>query len=252
MTMRGAQIDPTLCVLTTLSLYGLLRHLLLGPAWGWYFVGGLAAGLGVITKGVGFLPLLVLLPYALLRARGFAARCRASRWRALGAARPVGFLLGVAVWLVPMLLARRATRRSGAVAYRDGILFQQTVERYASAWHHVKPWYYFLVEVIPAAVAARSACCSSGWCRDGRQPGASGTHASGCRWPGCCSPLLFFSLSAGKRGIYIFPALPACAARGGAISARAVSSAGVQRLEPGAGCGARGAGVRAASCGLRT
>src|SRR5262245_28178232 len=36
MTMRGAQIDPTLCALVTLSLYGLLRHLLLGPAWGWY------------------------------------------------------------------------------------------------------------------------------------------------------------------------------------------------------------------------
>src|SRR5262245_62231103 len=26
MTMRGAQIDPVLCALTTLSLYGLLRH----------------------------------------------------------------------------------------------------------------------------------------------------------------------------------------------------------------------------------
>ena len=27
-----------------------------GPAWGWYFIGGFAAGLGVFTKGVGFLP----------------------------------------------------------------------------------------------------------------------------------------------------------------------------------------------------
>ena len=71
MTTRSAQIDATLCALTTLSLYGLLRHLLLGPAWWWYFVGGLAAGLGVITKGVGFLPLLVLIPYGVFRARGF-------------------------------------------------------------------------------------------------------------------------------------------------------------------------------------
>ena len=59
---RGAQIDATLCFLTTLSLYSLLRHLLLGPAWGWYFIGGFAAGLGVFTKGVGFLPMLVLAP----------------------------------------------------------------------------------------------------------------------------------------------------------------------------------------------
>src|SRR6185295_5983482 len=72
MTMRGAQIDPVLCGLTTLSLYGLLRHLLIGPAWGWYFVGGVAAGVGVVTKGVGFLPLLVLIPYAVLRACSFS------------------------------------------------------------------------------------------------------------------------------------------------------------------------------------
>src|SRR3954465_1883519 len=71
MTMRGAQIDPVLCAFTTLSLYGLLRHLLFGPAWGWYFVGGVFAGVGVVTKGVGFLPLLVLIPYAVLGARGF-------------------------------------------------------------------------------------------------------------------------------------------------------------------------------------
>src|SRR5688572_9758399 len=73
-TMRGAQIDPVLCALTTLSLYGLLRHLLSGPAWGWYFVGGLAAGVGLVTKGVGFLPLLALIPYFVLRARGFDMR----------------------------------------------------------------------------------------------------------------------------------------------------------------------------------
>ena len=45
--------------LTTLGLYGLLRHLLLGPSWGWYAVGWAAAGFGIITKGVGFLPVLL-------------------------------------------------------------------------------------------------------------------------------------------------------------------------------------------------
>ncbi len=37
MTMRGAQIDPVLCALTTLSLYGLLRHLLRGACVGLVF-----------------------------------------------------------------------------------------------------------------------------------------------------------------------------------------------------------------------
>ena len=62
--MKTGQIDPLLCLWTTLGLYGLCRHLLGGPDWRWYAVGGLACGLGVITKGVGFLPLLVLVPYA--------------------------------------------------------------------------------------------------------------------------------------------------------------------------------------------
>jgi hypothetical protein len=44
-------VDQLLCLFTTLSLYGLLRHCLRGPAWGWYVVGWAAAGLGIITKG---------------------------------------------------------------------------------------------------------------------------------------------------------------------------------------------------------
>ena len=74
---RQAQIDATLCFLTTLSLYGLLRHLLVAPALGWFVVGWAAAGLGVITKGVGFLPLLALLPVGVLACAGLAARPRA-------------------------------------------------------------------------------------------------------------------------------------------------------------------------------
>src|SRR5512139_2075494 len=69
--MRQAQIDGVLCFLTTLSLYGLLRHALLGPAPGWFIAGWAVAGLGVITKGVGFLPLLALIPFALLARRGW-------------------------------------------------------------------------------------------------------------------------------------------------------------------------------------
>src|SRR6478735_5942842 len=64
---KRAQIDPTLVVLTTFAFYGLCRHLLLGPAWRWFWIACFSAGLGVIAKGVGFLPLLALLPYAAMR-----------------------------------------------------------------------------------------------------------------------------------------------------------------------------------------
>lgn len=207
MVTRAAQIDATLCALTTLSLYGLLRHLLLGPAWGWYFVGGLAAGLGVITKGVGFLPLLVLLPYPFLRARGFAPLPRidgGARWGLVA----LGFLAGVAAWLVPMLLTVARAGDPKLIAYRDGILFQQTVERYASAWHHVQPWYYFFVEVIPVLWLPGSLLLF--WLVPRWREALRERNARvGLPLAWFALVLAFFSASAGKRGVYIFPALPA-------------------------------------------
>jgi 4-amino-4-deoxy-L-arabinose transferase-like glycosyltransferase len=207
LTMRGAQIDPTLCGLTTLSLYGLLRHLLLGPSWGWYFIGGLAAGVGVVTKGVGFLPLLVLLPYAFFKMRGFNGLAQLDGGGARWALVVLGFLVGVAIWLVPMLTAVATRNDPSLVAYRNEILFHQTVERYAAAWHHVEPWYYFIVEVIPPLWLPLSLLLF--WL----VPKWKGAwHERDARvWLPLAWTILttfFFSLSTGKRGVYLFPALP--------------------------------------------
>jgi 4-amino-4-deoxy-L-arabinose transferase-like glycosyltransferase len=209
---RGAQIDATLCLLTTFSLYALLRQLLLGHGWRWYFLGGFAAGLGIFTKGVGFLPLLSLIPYFLLRGfgwRGLAAiDAGRAGWRWWLA--PAAMLLALSLWFVPMLLTVAASGSPEYAAYRDEILFTQTVERYSAAWHHVKTWYYFLVEVIPALwmpwtlllfwlVPRFKAAFHD---RDARIWLPLG-------W--VMLVVLFFSLSPGKRGIYILPALPALA-----------------------------------------
>ena len=59
-------------------------------------------------------------------------------------------LMAICLWFVPMLVAVDSSGAPEYAAYRDEILFKQTVGRYAAAWHHVKPWYYFIVEVIPA------------------------------------------------------------------------------------------------------
>lgn len=206
-TMRGAQIDPTLLALTTLSLWALLRHLVLGPDWRLAFTGAVAAGLGVITKGVGFLPLLLLAIYALLRRAGWAdVVCMRGGWRWM--LLPAGFLLAVSAWLVPMLVHVAAVGTPELAAYRDEILFQQTVERYATAWHHVKPWWFFLVEVIPPLWLPASALLfwlMPRWREDWRARRASVWLPLG--W--VLVVLLFFSLSPGKRGVYLLPALPA-------------------------------------------
>ncbi|MET0658575.1 MAG: glycosyltransferase family 39 protein, partial [Steroidobacteraceae bacterium] len=203
---RQAQIDTTLCFWTTLSLYGLLRHLVVGPQWRWYAIGCAAAGLGVISKGVGFLPLLVFIPFLVLKARGWTTPQLDSKLRWwLG---PLAFLLAVSIWLVPMLLAARGD--PVLAAYRDEILFRQTIDRYAKAWHHHEPFWYFVVQVIPVLWLPLTLLIP--WLVP-RWRAALRNKDLGLAlllsWIGLV--VLFFSSSAGKRGVYILPALPAFA-----------------------------------------
>jgi 4-amino-4-deoxy-L-arabinose transferase-like glycosyltransferase len=105
-------------------------------------------------------------------------------------------LIGVAIRHDPAL-----------VTYRNEILFQQTVHRYAAAWHHVEPWYYFLVEVIPPLWLPFSLLLFwlvPAWKRAWKERDA--TVWLPLAW--VLLTLLFFSLSTGKRGVYLFPALP--------------------------------------------
>ncbi len=204
---RQAQIDALECFWITLGLYGLLRHLLLGPAWGWYALGWAASGLGVITKGVGFLPLLVLIPYAVVRAPRWQPRpVQAGGWRwALG---PLAFLAAVSIWLVPMLLLAASDPK--VAAYRDEILFQQTVDRYATAWHHKEPFWFFIVNVIPVLWLPLTALLPwtvPRWRQALRE--ADLRVLLLLSWS--VLVVVFFSMSAGKRGVYVLPAVPAMA-----------------------------------------
>lgn len=204
MQAHFAQIDELLCFWTTLSLYGLCRHLLLGHGWRWYALGGFAAGLGVITKGVGFLPLLILIPYAFARVRHWPLpRLEKAGWR--WAFAPAAFLGAIALWLVPMLIA--AGTDPQFAAYRDEILFQQTVTRYASSWHHAKPFYYFLLVMLGLwqPVFSLLPWLIPRWRERWRERDARILLLLG--W--IAIVLVFFSASTGKRGVYILPALPA-------------------------------------------
>ena len=203
---RQAQIDATLCFFTTLGLYGLLRHLLLGPDWKWYVAGWAAAGLGIITKGVGFLPLLVLIPYAIFR-NGWQPRPAANggwRW-ALG---PLALLGAVSLWGAPMLFAAQGD--AALMAYRDEILFKQTVNRYADAWHHHEPFWYFVVNVIPALWLPLTLLVPWLWFR-WRENFRNRDLRVVLPLAWVLLVVLFFSLSSGKRGVYVLPALPAFA-----------------------------------------
>jgi 4-amino-4-deoxy-L-arabinose transferase-like glycosyltransferase len=206
---RSGQIDGLVSFWICLSVYGMLRHMLLGPAWGWYWLGCFAAGLGVITKGVGIIALLLLIPY-------FAARHWRWRWRGLAAIEASAMrwlagifflLLAIGLWFVPMLLQVAASDDPALAAYRDNIVFRQTVDRYASAWHHLKPFWFYLVQVIPffwLPVSVLLPWLIPAWRRALQNRDARILLPLG--W--IALVILFFSLSPGKRGVYLTPAVP--------------------------------------------
>ncbi len=202
---KKAQIDPLVVFFITLANYGLLRHLLLGPAWRWWWLGWFAAGLGVITKGVGVIALLMVLPAAVASVRGWPrVKLHVGDWRFwIG---PVAFLLAIAAWLLPMVIVALSTGSAEYRAYMDDILFRQTAKRYAQSWDHHQPWWYFLGTMpsmwVPAFLAVPWAIPA--WRR--RLQRRDPRYLLLLGWWALI--VLFFSLPDGKRDVYILPALP--------------------------------------------
>ena len=207
---KRAQIDPVLVAMTTASFYLIARHLLLGPNWRLLTGGFFLAGLGVITKGVGFLPLLSLLPLWIYRRGQFtpmAARRKGDAWRWLLAV--LAFFAAIALWLVPVLYLGLTSDNPEHRLYLDNILFKQTAERYANPWHHHEPFWYF-AEII--ALFWMPFSLAFFWLL---KPWREAFKARDLK---VVLPLLwgvlvvlFFSISSGKRDMYILPALPAFA-----------------------------------------
>ncbi|HEY0333251.1 MAG TPA: glycosyltransferase family 39 protein [Stenotrophomonas sp.] len=202
---KKAQIDPLIVCFITLANYGLLRHLLLGPHWRWWWAGWLFAGVGVITKGVGVLALLMLVPAALAAWAGWPrVRLHARNVRFWLA--PLALALPVAAWLLPVVTAAMATGEPEYRAYLNDILFRQTAKRYVQSWDHHQPfWYHFATMAtmwLPPILALPWAIPA--WWRRLRR-----------RDPRYLLPLawwllivVFFSIPHGKRDVYILPALP--------------------------------------------
>lgn len=231
---KRAQIDMVLVALTTLSLWGLARHLLRGPDWRAAWLGAFAAGVGTVTKGVGFLPLLVLLPWLLVRrdiarARpdvGVAANATDAAWR--WAILALAFAAGTAVWLGPLAATLLHHDDPALRAYAAELLLRQTGERYTNAWHHLQPPWYFLRVIatlwLPGALLLP--WLLPAWWRRLRRGDARFVLLLG--WAALV--LLFFSASPGKREVYIFPMLPALCIAAAPLLPALLHTRGVRRL----------------------
>jgi 4-amino-4-deoxy-L-arabinose transferase-like glycosyltransferase len=205
---RFGQIDMFLTALVTLGVWLWVRgYTEKRPGFYWGFF--LAAGLATLAKGpVGLLPpLLAILAFLWITGdREEIRRLRIGR----------GLLLWAAVmlvWLVPAGL-------EAGPDYLRQIVFRQTVTRYATPWHHfAPPWFYLTVIpgdffpwsfLLPTAIVV-------GWkrlagrLRPFRQEG--GLPRAGFLFALCwvVVTLVFFSISAAKRSVYILTMYPAMA-----------------------------------------
>jgi len=199
---KTAQIDAMVVCWITIAMYGFVRHFFIQKNWYWYCLSWGFMALGIITKGVGFLPILFLIPSLFFRYK--EQQRMGTQWIAEIVVGLICMLAVLALWLVPMLHIADTSGNPDFIAYRDNILFKQTGERYANAWHHVKPWFYYITSVVPLFWFPLSfLLLSRSFWRNNR---SNRTVIALLVWVALV--VVFFSISPGKRGVYILPAVP--------------------------------------------
>jgi 4-amino-4-deoxy-L-arabinose transferase-like glycosyltransferase len=237
---RRGQLDALLMFGTVLSLYCLLRQLLLGGGWWWAVGAGLAAGLGTLAKVVGFLSFLVLLPWLFAVWRGWSG----VKWQrpfAMWFVSLAAWAVVVGAWLLPIWL--RARHDPAMAQYFHELVVTHTVGRFVEPWHHFKPaWYYLQV----MATSWLPTVLLLPWLVPGWRQALARRDARVLLPLGFVALyLLFFTLTRGKRDLYILSALPMLALASGYLMPALLQRAGVQRV-----CFALGALIVAICAGV--
>jgi 4-amino-4-deoxy-L-arabinose transferase-like glycosyltransferase len=195
---RQALPDMLLTLWTTASCWAL---------WEWFaekrrmaaIAAGVCMGLATLTKG----PVGLVLP-TLSGFMYLTVRRQLPRLGGRDALMCLGAFLGVTLtWFVPAVA-------QGGLEYAQTTILHHSLERYVKAWEHTAAWYFYLsafpVEFLPWTLFLPHALLvGAKWRRCQRQEGW---------WFALCwlvAILGFFSLSTGKRDIYILPAFPAAA-----------------------------------------
>ncbi|QNK03798.1 glycosyltransferase family 39 protein [Dyella telluris] len=203
---KRGQIDPTVTFFVTAANVGILRHVLLGPDRRALWLGCFAAGLGVITKGVGVLAFLMVLPWWFARRYRWQGLAPADGGPMVWLGSVLAFVAALGLWLVPLAIYVHTHDSPEARAYVQDIFVNQTVHRYVHPWNSFQPpWFY--IEVIFTSWLPLSLALPwlvPAWRRALRERDAR------VLLPLAWAVLLivFFSLTRAKRDVYIMPALP--------------------------------------------
>jgi hypothetical protein len=238
---QRAQLDVVLTAFELAALWVWIRvergELAPGRGIGWLHA---FLGAALLTKGpVGLLPLLALALY-------LGWERRSAELRALLAPRALAISLG------PFLIwAALALALAPAGFFQEAVV-ENFFERVVSGTSHARPWYYYFVQLpidfAPASLLLPLAGLTA-WraLRAGEVEKPDDPTRRAWRllvaWSGTF--LLVFSLSAGKRGLYLMPALPVLALACGAAWAQAVAGRSRLPLRSGIFCAAIATGLAA-------
>lgn len=183
--------------------------------------GGLFAAAATLSKG----PVGIIFPVTFLVCDRIAARWGAGRGpssRARVAIGVVSFLVPVGGWIAAILLV-------GGFDYAREILFKQNVTRYVAAWNNEQRWYYYLYR-LPIGLFPWTLLLPGAILAPRGQPSRTARPLAGIL-VACGLLFVFFSVSTGKRGVYLLPLYPALAillavawVRAGAHPFRALAS----------------------------
>jgi len=163
----------------------------------------LALGAGALTKGpVAWLPLAVFAAFLAWERRIRDLRRVAPTWALAFSVAPLALWAGAAVAMAPP-------------GYFDEAIVDNVFGRFFSGIAHARPFYYFVLQ-LPIEFLPWSGVLPAGllWLhRSADRPLATAPPARAARFLICwiALPFLFLSLSAGKRGLYLLPILPALA-----------------------------------------
>jgi 4-amino-4-deoxy-L-arabinose transferase-like glycosyltransferase len=247
---RRAQFDVLLTLFETLALVGFWRlDRGIGGRTSNTLLFHCGMGLAVLTKG----PVGVLVPLWVAAAWLGSER----RLRELARALPAW---GLALSLGPGLAWLAAAAAAAPPGFLGDAVGENLIGRFFSGTSHERPFHYFLYQ-FPLDALPWSLLWPAVWLAGRRQVFAAGADPERRRawrfllaWVG--ASLVFFSLSSGKRGLYLLPAFPAvsllvadalllrAAAAGGRVPrwvARTAAAVGAALAAGALGLAARGA-----------
>ncbi len=255
-TARRAQLDVLLCAFELLAVAlfvgletrrGGIEAARRRPA----RIAGLHAALGAaaLVKGpVGWLPLLVFAAFLAWEGRLAAFRALVPVWALTLSIGPLLLWIGAATALAPDGFAGEAVGTN-------------VFARFFAGSSHARPFYYYAyqlpVDFLPwslllptTALALARAARATAAPRSGPVEAAAATAPAHAGWSEratarflaawILAPLAFFSLSAGKRGLYLLPIFPALTLGCAFVATRARATATVESSAAGTGDADRG------------